>query len=190
MALKLNTKRILANSFCELLEEKSIDDISVQNIVDYCGASRTTFYNHFSDKYELMLWIYEQDMKNLVPEKEVCTWNETATHMLEYFQEKRSFYLNISQYVGQNSIQEGIANRMAANTEESLKKKLYVRKLPSEMKYAIEVYSRNVTNSIFQWLKNPATYSKEEVLRSISACMPVILAEYFYESKYDKRKVV
>ena len=50
------TKEILAESFRELAESKSIDKITVQEIVNNCDYSTATFYRHFKDKYDLIAW--------------------------------------------------------------------------------------------------------------------------------------
>ena len=43
-------KEILAESFQELAEKKSIDKITVKDITDNCGYSPATFYRQFRDK--------------------------------------------------------------------------------------------------------------------------------------------
>ena len=50
-------KEILAESFRELAGSKQVDKITVPDIVENCGYSKTTFYRLFKDKYELMAWI-------------------------------------------------------------------------------------------------------------------------------------
>ena len=52
------TKEILAESFLELAQKKRIDKITITDITDNCGMSQPTFYNHFKDKYDLIVWIY------------------------------------------------------------------------------------------------------------------------------------
>ena len=52
------TKEILAESFRELAEGKSVDKITVQEIVNNCDYSTATFYRHFKDKYDLIAWDY------------------------------------------------------------------------------------------------------------------------------------
>ena len=49
-------KELLAESFRELTEPKSIDRITVQDIVDNCGYSPAMFYRHYKDKYDLIAW--------------------------------------------------------------------------------------------------------------------------------------
>ena len=56
------TKEIIARTFTELLEEKSMAKITVKDIVERCGVNRNTFYYHFRDKYDIMHWIFEQQV--------------------------------------------------------------------------------------------------------------------------------
>ena len=42
------TKEIIARTFTELLEEKSMAKITVKDIVERCGVNRNTFYYHFN----------------------------------------------------------------------------------------------------------------------------------------------
>ena len=49
-------KEILAESFRELAEKKSIDRITVKDIAQNCGYSSATFYRQFKDKYDLIAW--------------------------------------------------------------------------------------------------------------------------------------
>ena len=51
-------KEILAESFREVAETKSIDKITIRDIVDNCGYSPATFYRQFSYKYDLIAWDY------------------------------------------------------------------------------------------------------------------------------------
>ena len=56
------TKKALAQSLKELGATKILDKITVADITDHCGVNRQTFYYHFNDKYELLSWIYNQDL--------------------------------------------------------------------------------------------------------------------------------
>lgn len=51
--MQISTKGMLAKSLCTVLHHKSIDKITVKDIVSECDFTRQTFYNHFSDIYEL-----------------------------------------------------------------------------------------------------------------------------------------
>jgi AcrR family transcriptional regulator len=47
------TRQLLQDALVELLAEKSFDAISVQDIAERATLNRTTFYDHFTDKYAL-----------------------------------------------------------------------------------------------------------------------------------------
>ena len=49
----IKTDRNIRESFLRLLKEKNFESITVQNILDEALINRTTFYSHFSSKYEL-----------------------------------------------------------------------------------------------------------------------------------------
>ena len=51
------TKTYLANALLELLKIKSFDNIKVTEICDKALVHKTTFYNHFDDKYELLNYL-------------------------------------------------------------------------------------------------------------------------------------
>lgn len=51
------TRRALAESVTELLNEKPLDKIKIKDITDRCGVTRNTFYYHFQDIYDLLSWI-------------------------------------------------------------------------------------------------------------------------------------
>ncbi len=48
------TRRLLQEKFWELLAEKSFLSITVQDIAEKAMVNRTTFYDHFIDKYALL----------------------------------------------------------------------------------------------------------------------------------------
>jgi len=59
-------KDILAESFRELAQRKSVDRITIKDIVDNCDYSSATFYRQFRDKYDLIAWAYSQDLEMIL----------------------------------------------------------------------------------------------------------------------------
>ncbi len=48
------TRRLLQQAFLELMQKKSFQSISVQEIAERATVNRATFYAHFEDKYDLL----------------------------------------------------------------------------------------------------------------------------------------
>lgn len=66
------TRQWLIKAFEELIEEKSLEAITVQDITDRATVNRATFYAHFEDKYDLLDQAFEEAFaralhKNLAP---------------------------------------------------------------------------------------------------------------------------
>jgi len=49
------TKDILFQSFCQLCQEKPIDKITIDDIVNNCGMKRGIFYYYYKDKTDLIV---------------------------------------------------------------------------------------------------------------------------------------
>ena len=54
-----NTKNVIRKGFIELLEQRSLDKISVVDIAEHCGINRNTFYYYYCDIYALIREILE-----------------------------------------------------------------------------------------------------------------------------------
>ena len=59
-------KERIAREFAELARTKSIDKITVKDIVDACHITRQTFYYHFQDLIDVIDWSLRQAMEELV----------------------------------------------------------------------------------------------------------------------------
>lgn len=63
------TKNALLEAFVRLLEERNLDQITVQDIAAECGVSRNTFYYHFSDVYDLLGALLRREMDKLLRDR-------------------------------------------------------------------------------------------------------------------------
>lgn len=63
MAIRcIQAKMDLAESFVQLAEEMPIDHITVNMVVDRIGKHRKTFYYHFSNKDQLIIWLFRCEL--------------------------------------------------------------------------------------------------------------------------------
>ena len=89
------TKRAIADSLKDLTTVKSFDKIGVVDITEKCGINRQTFYYHFSDKYELLKWIYYNDY--ILPslgDLSFGNWSEKLTAALTAIKNDYEFCMN------------------------------------------------------------------------------------------------
>ena len=103
MSDSLITKRAIATSIKELMRKKSFPKISVSDIVQNCGINRQTFYYHFKDKYDLVNWIYYDEVVAVIRSKRFDDWNEIVLAILTSMNREQHFYKNVLNNIEQNT---------------------------------------------------------------------------------------
>ena len=61
----VRSKRALKTALIELMEERGFESFTVNDLCVRADLNRGTFYNHFSDKYDLLLSLEEDIIRNL-----------------------------------------------------------------------------------------------------------------------------
>ena len=93
--MAINTKRALTESLLKLLHTKRFDKITISEITNGCGMNRMTFYYHFSDIYDLVVWLIENYLRGLSRErKDSKDWKNAFTTMLNKIEEYKVEIIN------------------------------------------------------------------------------------------------
>ena len=88
--MPLSTKRVLAQSLKRLLSARTLDKITVKDIVEDCGVNRQTFYYHFRDIYDLLEWSFRDTAENLIRAGgDQTDWRTGLKTVMEYLKEMR-----------------------------------------------------------------------------------------------------
>jgi AcrR family transcriptional regulator len=53
------TRKLLSDALVSLILEKGYDEVSIQDIIDRANVGRSTFYSHYENKEQLMLFGHE-----------------------------------------------------------------------------------------------------------------------------------
>ena len=64
--MQKDTKKLIYDTFIELLEKKPFDRITVKDIVETCEINRNTFYYYYSDIYDLLEEVFMKELNELV----------------------------------------------------------------------------------------------------------------------------
>ncbi|HFH1579687.1 TPA: TetR/AcrR family transcriptional regulator [Streptococcus pneumoniae] len=93
---RLKTKRTIENAMVQLLMEQPFDKISTVKLVEKAGISRSSFYTHYKDKYDMS----EPLLAALLSEngtKEIQNFLRNKLHiMLSTDLQKRFMQLNLN----------------------------------------------------------------------------------------------
>lgn len=107
----LITKRAVFDALYSLMQEKDFAKISVGDILERSGVSRTTFYRCFEDKYDVVNWSYKR-FKEINPQFK-DEYHSFATSMrvqLDYLASHQRYFAQALRYTGQNSLRAAMTD--------------------------------------------------------------------------------
>ncbi|MGI6508232.1 MAG: TetR/AcrR family transcriptional regulator C-terminal domain-containing protein [Saccharofermentanales bacterium] len=172
-----NTKMKIVSAFNELLRDNNFSKITVSSIVSLANISRTTFYRHFKDKYDIIHWFHSQNnMISHLVFQENRGLKECLYYGLLVIQKHRHIYIQVLDYVGQNSFH----NYYTQLIEEGCKNFIGEENLSKEILIAIKVYAYGITYVICDWIKNEIDESPEELASFLSTALPNALCKYYF----------
>ena len=152
------TKQILAESLKKLMLHHSFEKITIKDITDAAGFIRPTFYNHFKDKYDLVEWIFTEEI--IRPGEQlfdVGLFREGIRLMLANMEKEKDFYVRAVKIQGQNSFREIVFHAFV-----TLIQKVFAKRTPFPEILA-EYYANAETFLLMKWLESGMPISAEEV---------------------------
>lgn len=183
MVRRTTTKELIAQSFLELSRTKNIDKITVKDIVENCSVTKSTFYNHFRDKYDLMIWIYMEPIKNIIYRINNTDFNfrEAIVANLKYFSNNRKYLINaLKNTFGQDSFLNYAFEINLTLLRNFIKSHNKIEILPLKIESLIKLYVYGTVGLECNWLISNMPVPIEEFADILEAGLPEELKNYLY----------
>jgi len=161
------TKKRMADAFKKLMTRKQFSAISISDICDECGMHRKSFYYHFKDKYELVSWIYDDEVRHRVYDKGA---DKTAVKMyilIEYMYDNKEFYARLLEVEGQNSFREYFRGKIHSAVTAEIQTAF---KGEGTDEYRTDFITEAVTAIFIQWIKSKEPLQPENFINQINNC--------------------
>ena len=161
------TKDLLTASFKELVMEMPFEKITIKMITDRAGVIRPTFYKHFQDKYEVLEWILEKEIKSKLQVLLDNNLEEDLFRLLCSCLEKdKAFYKKAYEITGQNSFEELMAGFLYDLFLELLNK--YPLKSPDKLESLTKesiarFYTFALADSLKYWMTQQSALSSDSL---------------------------
>ncbi|MBQ7670125.1 MAG: TetR/AcrR family transcriptional regulator C-terminal domain-containing protein [Clostridia bacterium] len=175
------TKEILAESFMELSAGKPINKITIAEIADNCSMTSTTFYRHFKDKYDLIVWIYISEAQKNVDRigHGGYVWKDTLLDGLRYYAENRKYMINALKHTsGRDSFINQMTKLNIGYIMDEVRKKTGRKNVNDDLVAMIKIYCYGTGQYLCEWLMNDKPSSCEEAAEAMEACIPEKLRPY------------
>lgn len=161
----MNTKCALTKSLKKLAEQgKPLEKITIGDIVRDCGVNRNTFYYHFSDINELILWSIHSDLYQPIVALEESTGDQIRDYIVNYFHNNRKFLDFAYACVGFDTLQDGFFKELypiVNNYIELMAHSLKIQITPSYQQFLSELYAMQVSSLYLIHFRRPEQYSRE-----------------------------
>ncbi len=149
------TKRALADALLHLLNQRTLDRIRVSDITDYCDLNRQTFYYHFRDIYDLLHWIFVEDVgksiHQLMPQYE---WKDFTRALHQLMQRHKSFLLNIYASIPAVQIRNYFDNLLEPQVKLILAEHIGDTVLdPEDYDFLVRFYVMLLTSVTMRWIE-------------------------------------
>ncbi len=163
------TKILLSNALLELLEVKPFDNIKVIEICDKAMIHKTTFYNHFEDKYELLnyslLKIHKDIKEEAIKDKGIIEYYlSIAKCYIKYIKDNPKLFKSVISD-GDNNIGLRLFHKLYVEDIELKIKKTKAYNIPSN--YVANFYVDGVFSLISEWFVTGMKEDENTILNYI-----------------------
>lgn len=180
------TKEILAESFRELAESKSVDKITVQEIVDNCAYSTATFYRHFKDKYDLIAWDYAQKTAEIMGRinGKDYSWTQTLHDGAKHYSEEREYLANLLLHTsGHDAFIQYMADINYGELEKHILSVSGKQSLDEKTAMLIRTYCMGTVCLTCEWILGKYQATPEELAEIYESTLPQALREFVMKEK-------
>lgn len=178
------TKQAIADVFKNLMERKSFEKITISDITNECGLNRQTFYYHFSDKYELLNWIFYKDaITPFVDGLSFDTWSSKLCDMLKLIHDNSRFYSNALNTAYGEEFREyvhTVSTGVFCDVIDNVSGNYSVAE--DDKKFIAEFFAYGITGTIVSWIRKGMKDSPEKVISHVenlvNDCQRLAIARY------------
>lgn len=174
------THKMIKEAFFELMDSIGFEKITVQTLTAKAMISRTTFYLHYKDKYDLLDQIENEVLDGLKNIATTLPIDELATNGLsgekslsillriyEYIRENKEFFRLIMSENGDPSFFYKLNETMKMTASQNID----LTRLRIPVHYAIAFVIGFQTSIINAWIKTDMRETPEEVVKIITQVM-------------------
>lgn len=181
----IKTKNLLYTTLINLLKDYTFEEIKVSDICSKALINRSTFYAHYSDKYELLAACI-QDIKEELAEK--LRSNKNISNTKEYYMEMLTLFLShidenreLFSSIIINNKNSVIMDIFYATINADLTKRLKEEDTKNELNVPEEIitnfYVGAVVNVSMKWLTDYQKYTKEDLINFLDCLIPDKIGE-------------
>lgn len=194
-----DTKRRLSQALKELMAEKPIKKITIQDIVERSHMTRQSFYYHFQDIYEVIELICQYELIDQIAYRQEESFSHWLEHLMALIEENRWFYRKMLQEMEWDRV----ANHLKPAVEAQIRRLVgnmltesETRSLSGGRELFVDFLTESVIQYIFRYVscrkvpKEQNAQNLRELLQVCSLiCAKCASSSKKREEKYTKNRI-
>lgn len=184
------TQKAIMQTFLKILQKKSLDKITVKDIIETTGINRNTFYYYYDDIYDLIDAIFKEESKKVLSEvKNNCTFYEEYVRAASIVLDNKQAIAHIY-----NSKSKDILFDYLEQVTEACVRKFVIKysssyNLSEEgIDYITYFYSSAIIGSTMHWVRHGMDNYRDELLQKISRSFEATIDDMIIDFvKSDKK---
>lgn len=161
----VRTEQLIRAAFFELLDKIGFEKITVQNLTQKAAINRSTFYLHYTDKYDLLNKLESEILEGLrvvitaIDFDEIINFSYAGKpfphiiKILEYVKAHEQFYMLILSPKGDPSFISKIGDFIRSIMSEMIMKHGVLQKLKIPVNYVFSVFVAVITSFLNEWIR-------------------------------------
>ncbi|MEE8836369.1 MAG: TetR/AcrR family transcriptional regulator C-terminal domain-containing protein [Eubacteriales bacterium] len=169
----------IAEALKKRMESKSLEKITVTEILEEAQVSRPTFYRYFKDKYDLVNWYFQKLCdKSFLQMGISMNLREALTKKFIFLKSEQVFFEAAFACEAQNNLVEYDYECIYRFYSDYIRKQGEVEFTP-EIEFLLKMYCRGSIDMTADWARNGMTIRPEQIVGWLIEAMPEKLHDLF-----------
>lgn len=164
------TKKRIMTAFLYLLNEKSMDRLTVKDIIETAEINRNTFYYYFEDIYDLLRQVFKNKLEDFSNATEKCdTFYEEFIRSAEFLMQNKKAMSHIYHSKDKELLQKYIEKVTTIFVERFVRTATVSYEISEDgIEYLTRFYSYTIVGYIMHWIQEEMPPYREHYLFLIS----------------------
>lgn len=164
------TRQAIMYTMLKLLQEKSIDKITVKDICEMCEINRNTFYYYYSDIYQVLEELLRNEIEKSLKEK------QGNNSFYEEYLKKYHFILEYKKAVYHlyNSKNRDLILKYLYDITENFMERYVLKEVEGknlsaeDVQFIVDFYSNSMIGNILRWMQKGMQEKQEKLIYKMS----------------------
>lgn len=169
--MKPSAKIVIISSFKQLIVKKSLDKITVKEICELSGVNRQTFYNHFTDIFDIFKVIFQDEVFSEIAQNRTFeTWHGGFLATLNYLKSNSKMILHVyeSSYRPEaNTFFTRLSNRLLEDVVDECMSRREVVLSETDRKFIVSFYRHVFNGLMMDWVNEGMKDDPEILLKKL-----------------------